>query len=107
MKLLLTLAVALAATVGTSSTIDSGYPPDRYQVDGSAASATFLSGQEPINMLCGAAPAGFHTLACVKPGAHLILPNPCGTAFLGEDYAKIACHELGHLNGWPADHPRP
>lgn len=31
------------------------------------------------------------------------ITNPCRVR---EHYAQILCHELGHVNGWPANHPR-
>lgn len=34
-----------------------------------------------------------------------ILPNPC--LYKDEPYARLACHELGHDNGWGPDHPDP
>jgi hypothetical protein len=39
-------------------------------------------------------------LACVDDigGKKIILPNPC--LIKDEHYARIACHELGHTNGW-------
>ena len=33
------------------------------------------------------------------------LPNPCSFKRGGE-YADLMCHELGHVNGWSAKHPR-
>jgi hypothetical protein len=106
-KLLLILAAALTATVGTSSLYDNGYPPQRYQHDGSAA-ATLFTNQTNVDNLCGKAPKGKITVACVdQDDRTLVLPNPCGAGWAGDAYAKTACHELGHLNGWPADHPRP
>lgn len=45
--------------------------------------------------------------ACVVTypgGAQLmVLPNPCKFASV-DFYARWACHELGHRNGWPANH---
>jgi len=41
-----------------------------------------------------------NALACAGFG-FIILPNPC--EFSDERYAQIACHELGHLNGWHHD----
>jgi hypothetical protein len=33
---------------------------------------------------------------------HVIwVQNPCK---VGGYYAAVLCHELGHVNGWPADH---
>lgn len=48
----------------------------------------------------------------IKPHEHfracrfhdvIILPNPCD--WPRGDYADMACHELGHWNGWPGTHP--
>lgn len=33
----------------------------------------------------------------------VLMPNPCFYAW--EIYAALACHEQGHVNGWPAHHP--
>lgn len=35
----------------------------------------------------------------------LILPNPCAYQVSGDPYAILTCHELGHANGWPGNHP--
>lgn len=32
----------------------------------------------------------------------MIVPNPC--AFTDQSYAAALCHELGHINGWSANH---
>lgn len=37
-------------------------------------------------------------------GGVIVLPNPC-TWPNRSDFADIACHELGHANLWPANHP--
>lgn len=34
-------------------------------------------------------------------GRNMILPNPC--LFMGF-LADLFCHEVGHVNGWPANH---
>jgi hypothetical protein len=39
-------------------------------------------------------------LACYRP-PFVILPNFCEWP---GPIADIACHEIGHANGWPADH---
>ena len=37
---------------------------------------------------------------CSK-GRNVVLPNPCRL----EGYsADVTCHEMAHVNGWPADH---
>ena len=65
-----------------------------------------FAGQERINSRCqdlyGKPPSGIRTEACTT-AAHLIMPNPCN--FPDTDaYAHLLCHELGHVNGWPATH---
>jgi hypothetical protein len=39
-------------------------------------------------------------MGCVDDigGKRMVLPNPC--LIKNEHYARIACHELGHTNGW-------
>lgn len=34
----------------------------------------------------------------------MIVPNPCTWPNVS-DIKQIMCHELGHANGWPANHP--
>lgn len=52
-------------------------------------------------------PAGSYYPSC-KHTFHgdqvVVAPNPC--AFRGERFAQLMCHELAHVHGWPADHPR-
>jgi len=36
-------------------------------------------------------------------GSSIIAPNPCD--YTGETYARGLCHELGHRNRWPGNHP--
>jgi hypothetical protein len=40
--------------------------------------------------------------ACAS-GRRITMPNPCDYP-AGDEYAALLCHELGHLNGWPATH---
>lgn len=42
---------------------------------------------------------------CAADGI-ITMPNPCKTATPGW-YERTLCHELGHVNGWPADHSTP
>lgn len=54
---------------------------------------------------CGVASEG-HIVACSGIGQDwMILPNAC--QFKDDPYARVVCHELGHSNGWPANHPNP
>jgi hypothetical protein len=36
-------------------------------------------------------------------GGTIYVPNPCRW---GDGYATLMCHELGHVNGWSAEHER-
>lgn len=104
---LLALLVALmAAPAGATSNtyIDDGYPPVAYQGDTLGATVSFVSN---VNLFCGIKPAPGFILEACQPAKVVIMPNPCGDEFLGQSFARIMCHELGHLKGWPADHPRP
>lgn len=58
---------------------------------------------------CGKAPAGYVTLGCemtVKGIPVVVMPNPCTYPEASDEfsYAHLLCHELGHANGWNADH---
>lgn len=78
-------------------------PPPDLRAD-TMATVAFVS--EPAR-LCGRPPTGFTYKGCLKtyPGGAqiMVLPNPCPYA-ITEPFARIACHELGHARGWPADH---
>lgn len=95
------LGAALAAT--STSLYDDGWPPLQYRGD-LQTQVLFTS---DIDAACGKAPAGMVKLACAKGGRLIVLPNPCTSpAYANEDYARRVCHEMGHINGWPGDHPR-
>lgn len=97
---LIGLAACGAPTVGSFQQ----QPPDRYRADGLVA-VQFVD-PDQIPALCAAGQdlgAGKVIGACVK-GLFMILPNPCAWPN-DSDYRQIACHELGHRNGWPASHP--
>lgn len=46
---------------------------------------------------------------CVRDtplGQIVYLPNPCkDKKATAENYGSLVCHELGHVNGWPSNHP--
>jgi hypothetical protein len=103
----LLLAAALATLAPNSTLHNSGLPPVRFQQESIALTAFVHPAK--IDQFCGKAPKGMVTLGCAykpkkKGEPHLvILPDPC---ILGEteSYAKLVCHELGHVNGWPRTH---
>lgn len=86
-------------------TVNSDMPPVRFQ-DNNVAVVQFTD-QAGIHKYCGTPEPGFQIIACRRQAENgasvLFMPNPCLTGGL-EFYAKIACHELGHVNGWSADH---
>lgn len=79
-----------------------GWPPVRYRKD-NATQVSFLH-QMSIEVVCGKAKKPKVMMACtnVESGA-IALPNPCEYPDR-DDFARIACHELGHLNGWAGEH---
>ena len=81
--------------------INSGYPPVRYHKDDFALVA-FTSDVEAI---CGKGAPGYRIIACAYSERRVvIMPNPCSMEFTGEQFARIMCHEMGHIQGWPATH---
>lgn len=89
-----------------SSKIDNGWPPMRFRGDVVLDSVEFLTPAK-IPARCGVKKSGQIVEACAymrSNGKHtVILPNPC-KAPAADDWARLTCHEIGHLNGWPADH---
>jgi hypothetical protein len=102
MKRLLWALSGLLSIAATTSMIDDGLPPQRYMGD-VVATTRFVSDIHPY---CGKDPAHARLLACQQDGT-LTLPNPCNGQFQGEVFARLTCHEMGHANGWPGNHPRP
>lgn len=91
-----------------SSPIDAGWPPPRFRGDNTVPKVTF-AGSAKVRALCGVpAKPDQEVLACTGltntgDATRMVLPNPC-VGFHGEEFAKLACHELGHVNSWPIDH---
>lgn len=84
----------------------SDWPPMRYRRDNGAL-VMFVSPELAVKM-CGPPEKPDQTRAgCGVMGDNgvwvLAILNPC--LFPSDDlYALLVCHELGHINGWPADH---
>lgn len=86
--------------------INSGLPPIQYQ--GNSVSVLQTVDNPNTEENCGKAPEGSVILACThtdkKAGVSTVtMPNPCLFADT-EFYAKLLCHELGHVNGWNRTH---
>lgn len=87
------------ALAPNSTLISTGVPPARYRKD-NAAVVYFV---DDVSPLCGrASTPGFVIVACAR-GNQIAMPNPCRFA-ASEYYARIMCHELGHVSGWPGTH---
>jgi hypothetical protein len=86
-------------------TVNSDMPPIRFQ--GNNISVVHFTDQDGIHKYCGKPEKGYTMVACRRQTNEgvsvLFMPNPCPTGGL-EWYAKIACHELGHVNGWSGNH---
>lgn len=74
-------------------------PPLRFQGNATAI-VRFVTDVGPE---CANAPEGYLVLACSE-GPVIIMPNPC--RYPNERYARLLCHEIGHLNFWGKDHPK-
>ncbi|HEX8569373.1 MAG TPA: hypothetical protein VF699_05550 [Caulobacteraceae bacterium] len=106
--LLAALAAAAPSTAPAAPTpFSDGRPPAQFQ--GSATVTIEVGDQARIDRVChplfGRPPEGMKTDAC-HTGERVVLPNPC-TFPQSDGYAKILCHELGHANGWSANHDDP
>jgi hypothetical protein len=100
------LGVSEYTPVIQGGTVNSDLPPVRFQ--GNNLSIVVFTDQDGIHENCGKPEKGFVMIACRRQlqdsGANvLFMPNPCPMGGR-EFYAKIACHELGHVNGWTGDH---
>lgn len=98
-----TVALAALAAVGANLFTDAR-PPERYQ--NPAKFTVEVHDQRGIERICqplfGTPPAGMKTDACSTDG-RVIMPNPC-TFSATDQYARMLCHEMAHVNGWPPTH---
>jgi hypothetical protein len=99
------IALALASTLNPYpvTPVFDGWPPPRFQIMPDKA-VHILFGRVAINAECGYAQWPLVIEACSQPDEKLlIMPDPC--KFPAEDnYARLMCHELGHLARWPGTH---
>ena len=109
MKRVMILAIALSTTScgepkAPSGEVASGMPPARFR----GAAEFQLKASADVGLDCkkaGLKPVdGTKTEACAVIGGPVpvvIISNPCKSP---GHYARTLCHELGHVNGWPATH---
>lgn len=95
------LAIAFGKAEGKAR--DPMIPPERFQADGFSR----VHFTKHAAKYCAIVKAPKGALACANQG-WIILPNPCtfGEVSVRGTFAYFSCHELGHNNGWPADHRR-
>lgn len=83
----------------------SAVPPARFQSDAVVTVAMVQN----VRPFCGAAPQGLRIVGCtltLKGGKKMIvMPNPCLLAS-SDWYARVQCHELGHVNSWSNTHEK-
>lgn len=79
-----------------------GAPPERYRGDTKVVFQ--FDSRDEVHAICAAValpvPCGSRYGACVI-GNVVHVPNPCSEV---SEYAATLCHELAHVNGWPASH---
>lgn len=93
------------ATLTAPGLLNDNWPPARFMGDRNGVTIELLSPQA-IYVLCGKPPEPMDRHGCSNKGEGWIaIRNPC-LAPRWDDYARDLCHELGHMNGWPLDHPR-
>ena len=95
---LITAAAATALGYGTAACI--GNPPPRFQHN--ATVIVHFSTPAEIEDECG-----IGALAC-SLDHEIWARNPCTTKEAADltSLDSDLCHELGHVNGWPGNHPR-
>jgi hypothetical protein len=75
-------------------------PPAEFQADVLATVDFASMGQ--VQRLCGAGTRSCERMEGTRR-VRLVVANPCKLSYF-DAYAVDLCHELGHANGWPADH---
>jgi hypothetical protein len=99
------MILLVAALYG--SIYDHSPPPERYR--GDIQVTVRFESESKVESDCetdgaGRPPPGQHWGGCKLRNGIVVLPNPC-LAPLESDWRLTACHEIGHANGWPKDHP--
>ena len=102
-------ALISAAPVATASprlaTANNGLPPERFR--GNTSAVVIFTDKAGVGEICGTVPPPQQIIACAfrtKTGTPVIvMPNACKIGEV-ELYARIMCHEAGHIQGWTGDH---
>lgn len=70
---------------------------------------TVVSFETDVNEACGrieTLPTGQKYAACqIRGTSTMYVPNPCLPKYAQNEYARLLCHEIGHVNGgsWHED----
>jgi hypothetical protein len=101
----LMLATSSPLLPGWGTTVFDGWPPERFQNMPDKA-VHIIFGRVAINAECGQVLWPEVIEACSDTqNKLLVMPDPC--RFPADDnYARLMCHEVAHLDGWPGNHPR-
>jgi hypothetical protein len=97
---LIGLTVTACATIQSIDPVQT--PPARFQSD-TTATVEFLAAERIIPR-CIERGAAMIANACADTKL-ITITNPC--AYQGESFARRLCHEMAHINSWPADHSNP
>jgi hypothetical protein len=81
-------------------------PPVEYRQDKVIAEIGFTTPAQ-VDTYCGGVKGDSLTIygCAYEETGRIIMPHPC--TIPNESYARLLCHELGHISGWPGDHPNP
>lgn len=93
---LLALSIGGCATLIALDPVQT--PPPQFR--GDVATRIEFVAPERVSLRCIERGVPFLANACTGQGL-MTMPNPCG---FSDAYAKIACHEMGHANGWDTAH---
>lgn len=105
MQIVGAVTLLFVASCDGSREVDNSKPPKRFQGDTISTRVEFTS-----DVAGRCAEVGLRDVAdtivnaCAIVGTkrrEIIIGNPCREYGA---YARHLCHEIGHLNGWPADH---
>lgn len=96
------MMLLLLASWGWGTENFDGWPPVRFTQD-TQAQVSFVAPNKVAKACDEKDPQ--HLLEACQFGGKIVLPNPC-TFPLTDSYARLACHELAHVNNWPGDHPK-
>ena len=88
--------------------LDIPLPPARYDRAYTGELKTINADIADVHKLCGS-PYGLRVFACAKPDigkCTIVLPRVEDGGVTKQQRERLRRHEIGHCNGWPADHPR-